>query len=116
MNTQGGKVGAAGAALGVVAGLVQWALGSDIPEWTGNKLHPEQLGLITVALSAISLACVRYLDRIEAPWTRARLLAALLIGATAVICFTTVGRLWLVPGPLLLASLALFARGRGRPA
>jgi hypothetical protein len=112
MITQGGKVGAAGAALGIVAGIVQWAFGSEIPEWTGNKLHPVQLGLITIALSGLSLACVRYLDRTGGAWTRARLFAAFLVLATTVVCFTTVGRLWFVPGPLLLISLALFARGR----
>jgi hypothetical protein len=32
--------GVAGAALGIAAGIAQWAFGSEIPEWTGDKLHP----------------------------------------------------------------------------
>ncbi len=80
------------------------------PEWTGNKLHPVQLGIITIALSLLSLICVQYLDGHRGGPTRERLLAGFLILATAGICFTTVGRLWYVPGPLLLASLALLLR------
>jgi hypothetical protein len=96
--------------LGVLAGCIQFAFGEDIPEWTGNKLHPVQLGIITIALSLVSLVCVTYLDRHGDGLTRGRVLAGLLILATAGICFTTVGRLWYVPGPLLLASFALLLR------
>jgi hypothetical protein len=32
--------GVGGAALGIAAGITQWAVGNEIPEWTGNKLHP----------------------------------------------------------------------------
>ena len=36
--------GVGGAALGIAAGIAQWAVGNEIPEWTGDKLHPVQLG------------------------------------------------------------------------
>jgi hypothetical protein len=36
----GYKLGVAGAMLGVLAGSIQSVLGDNIPEWTGNKLHP----------------------------------------------------------------------------
>ncbi|MGH2984622.1 MAG: hypothetical protein ACRDK5_10295, partial [Solirubrobacterales bacterium] len=55
--------GVAGAALGIVAGIAQWAFGNVIPEWTGNKLHPVQLGIITIALSLIALAAVLFAHR-----------------------------------------------------
>jgi hypothetical protein len=91
----------------VLAGCIQAVFGDDIPEWTGNKLHPVQLGIVTIALSLVSLLCVNHLDRRRDGLTPGRVLAGLLILATAGICFTTVGRLWYLPGPLLVASLAL---------
>jgi hypothetical protein len=112
VTSLGYRLGVAGALLGVIAGAVQWALGAEIPEWTGNKLHPVQLGIITIALSLLSLLCVRYLEEHRAGPPRRRLIAAFLILAAAVICFTTVGRLWYLPGPLLLASLPLLLRRR----
>lgn len=106
------RLGVIGAGLGVVAGLIQLGLGDEIPAWTGNKLHPVQLGLITIVLSLASLGCLRYLeDDRQAPTAR-RAAAAFVVLATVVICFTTVGRLWYLPGPLLLISLvALLRRG-----
>jgi hypothetical protein len=106
----GYKLGVAGAILGVLAGCIQSVLGDTIPEWTGNKLHPVQLGIITIVLSLVSLICVNYLDGPRHGLTRGRVLAGLLILATAGTCFTTVGRLWYVPGPLLLASSPLLLR------
>jgi hypothetical protein len=93
----------------VVAGCIQAVLGDDIPEFTGNKLHPVQLGIITIVLSLVALICVSYLAGRNG-LTRERVLTGLLIVATAGICFTAVGRLWYVPGPLLLASSALLLR------
>jgi hypothetical protein len=87
-------------------------LGDEIPQWTGNKEEPDQLGFITIALSFASMACITYLENTRMEHTRERVLAGFIVLATAVICFTTVGRLWFVPGPLLLASLALFVRSR----
>jgi hypothetical protein len=106
----GYKLGVAGAILGLLVGCTQCFFGDDIPEWTGNKLHPLQLGIITIALSLASLICGNYLNSHRDGLTRERVLAGLLSLATAGICFTTVGRLWYVPGPLLLASSALLLR------
>jgi hypothetical protein len=56
---------------------VQWAFGSEIPEWTGNTQHPEQLGLITIALSAVALLSARLAARrTDLPPRRRALLAA----------------------------------------
>lgn len=108
-------LGTAGAALGVLAGIVQWAVGDEIPEWTGNKLHPVQLGIITIALSLLALASVQLAARNPQgpPWQRG--LAWLGILVPAGICFTTVGRLWFLPGPLLIvAALLLLRPGPGQ--
>ena len=34
-------------------------------EWTGDKLHPVQLGIITIALSLIAMAAVVFAHRIH---------------------------------------------------
>jgi hypothetical protein len=57
--------GVGGAALGIAAGIAQWAVGNEIPEWTGDKLHPVQLGIITIALSLIAIAAVVFAHRIH---------------------------------------------------
>jgi hypothetical protein len=51
--------------------------GKDIPDWTGNKLHPVQLGIITIVLSLVALASVGYLTRHPGPLTWQRALAGL---------------------------------------
>lgn len=105
---RGRRLGVAGAALGIVAGAVQWAFGSEIPGWTGDKLHPERLGLITIALSALALAAVRAAARSPGlPPPRRWLVGGAGILVPAAICFTTVGPLWYLPGALLLAAGAL---------
>jgi hypothetical protein len=100
-------LGVLGSVLGAAAGIVQAGWGSSIPDWTGNKLHPVQLGVVTIVLSLLCLACVGHLVRAgdAPPWRRSA--AAFLIVASAAVCFTTVGRLWFVPGPLLIAAAAL---------
>jgi len=76
--------GVAGAALGIAAGIAQWAIGNEIPEWTGDKLHPVQLGIITIALSLIALAAVVFAHRNPtiSPRARVALAAGLLLAAS----------------------------------
>ena len=105
--------GVSGAALGIIAGITQWAFGDEIPEWTGNKLHPVQLGIITIALSLIALAAVVFANRHPAISPAARVALGVAILLAALVCFTTVGRLWYLPGPLLIIAGALLA-GSGR--
>ena len=93
MSRLGHQLGLAEGVLGVVAGTVQWAFGSEIPEWTGNKLYPVQLGIVTIALSLVALAAVRYTARNRKPPPWLKLLSAFGILAAAGICFTTVGSL-----------------------
>jgi len=102
----GAGLATAGAVLGAAAGVVQATAGSDIPSWTGGKADPVGLGLATIALSVIAFASSTTLRR---PHIRGagRLIATAGLVVPGLVCFTTVGRLWLLPGPLLLAGAAL---------
>ena len=114
MSGYGYLAGVAGAALGIVAGIAQSAFGNEIPEWTGNKLHPVQLGIITIALSLIALAAVVFANRHPAISPAARVALGVAILLAALVCFTTVGRLWYLPGPLLIIAAGALLAGSGR--
>jgi hypothetical protein len=114
MGGYGYLAGVAGAALGIIAGIAQWAFGNEIPEWTGNKLHPVQLGIITIALSLIALAAVVFANRHPAISPAARVALGVAILLAALVCFTTVGRLWYLPGPLLIIAAGALLAGSGR--
>jgi hypothetical protein len=98
-----------GASLGLVAGLVELTLGPHIRSWVGSKQDTTRLGLATITLSAIALlAAVTWLQRREtSPGTRLLIVVALIV--PGVICFTTVGRAWYVPGALLIVAAAIAA-------
>jgi hypothetical protein len=94
----------AGALLAIAAGLVQATIGSRVPTWTGDKADPGPLGLLTVAMGVVALAASVVLTRatVRAP---AQACAAGALVLIAVVGATTVGRLWIVPGPLLAVGL-----------
>ncbi|MCU1455857.1 MAG: hypothetical protein JWN46_4003 [Acidimicrobiales bacterium] len=107
-----GRLGAVGAALGMVAGTIQASVGSRIPGWTGSKASPVALGLLTLLLSAVALAAAVMLRSIEPVPPRPRALAAVGLLVPGALCFSTVGRLWYLPGALMLSALAwLLAAG-----
>jgi len=97
-------VGTIGASLGLAAGLAELTFGPSIRSWVGNKADTTRLGLATVVLAALALvAALVLLRRPRAPApVRLALAAGLLI--PGLICFTTVGRLWYVPGVLLVGA------------
>ena len=96
---------AAGAVLGIAAGVTAATVGSRIPEWTGAKADPTALGLLTVVLCALALALAVRLPHLR---TRDQRQGALVfVVVVGLLFFTTVGRLWWVPGPLLLLGAAL---------
>jgi hypothetical protein len=101
------RLGLAGAGRGIVAGVVQGMVGTRIPEWTGNKDSPVALGVLTVLLSLLAAGCALGLARVHrhAAGRRLALTAGLLVPAG--LCFSTVGRLWWLPGPLLLLAAAI---------
>ncbi len=75
-----------------------------------------QLGIITIALSPIALAAVVFAHRNPTISSRVRVALVVAIPLAAVICFTTVGRLWYLPGPLLIiAAGLLLAASPGAP-
>jgi len=103
------RLGTWGAALGMLAGLIELSIGAQIRPWIGNKETPVILGLVTFLLSGMALAAVIVARKPETPTHDGKL--AIFLGAflPAAICFTTVGRLWYLPGALLLAAAALLA-------
>lgn len=100
-------MGRTGAALGVLAGLLETTLGASIREVIGGKENPVALGVVTLFLSAVALTASEVGRSAEPRSTNAKLAVVLGQLLPAVICFTTVGYLWFVPGPLLLLSTAL---------
>jgi hypothetical protein len=100
---------AVGAVLGVAAGVVQLVAGDVMPEWTGDKNDWVLLGLATIGLSLVAAVCFWYLRRPGLPlWGRVALVVVYV--AAVIVCFTTVGRLWYLPGPMLLLALVLELR------
>jgi|WetSurMetagenome_2_1015567.scaffolds.fasta_scaffold07154_9 hypothetical protein len=95
----------AGTVLGVAAGVAQLLAGDLIPAWSGNKADTAGLGLATIVLSAVAGVCLWQSRRPLPRW--GRLVAGGAGVAAVVVCFTTVGRLWYVPGPVLLVALLL---------
>ena len=106
-----GRLALLGASLGVVAGLIELILGPSLRDWVGDKQDTTRLGLTTVLLSAVALGAAIALRRPGEGLARRRVVIALAIAIPAPVCFTTVGRLWYLPGILLLAAGGLVAAG-----
>ncbi len=103
------KPGKLGGGLGVLAGLIEMSIGTQILPWIGNKESPVVLGLITFFLSCIALLSVLS-ARNHVKLTNDRKLAIFFgVLLPAAICFTTVGRLWYLPGSLLIMTCLLLA-------
>jgi hypothetical protein len=99
-------LGIIGSALGIVAGLVEASVGADIREWIGDKSSPFPLGIVTIVLSLVALGAALVARR--QPTTAAgRLAVGLGLLLPGGVGFTTVGRLWYVPGLLLVVAGAL---------
>jgi hypothetical protein len=110
------RLGTAAAVLGLAAGVVELTVGASIRPWIGDKQDVVRLGLVTIALALVALVAARSLRtaRTAPPGARAAGAAGLLL--PGLIGFTTVGRLWWVPGPMLLVAAVLASRalaGRG---
>lgn len=105
-----GRLAVAGASLGLLAGLVELTIGPSIRDWVGDKQDTTRLGLTTMILSAAALAAATALRR----HSERRVAIALGLLVPGLICFTTVGRLWYLPGALLLLAAALVLAGTPR--
>jgi hypothetical protein len=97
------RLGVAGAALGLAAGMVQIVWGTEIPEWTGNKEEPVALGALTIGLFLIAAAGAVWQRRVGLSPGAQAACAAGMIGP-ALLCLTTVGRLAYVPAVLLVPA------------
>jgi hypothetical protein len=108
-------IGVAGAVLLGVAGLVQVFLGSVIPDWTGDKLAPVGLGLLTVGLAVVAFVAARRL-RAPGPAAGPRLAWTLALVGPGLLSLSTVGVLSWVPAAFLTCAGALAMTGHWRPA
>ena len=99
-----GRLAAIGARTAIVAGIAQATIGSRIPEWSGNKHQPLALGLLTIALGASALVSARTLRSATAPGDETLAAVTVWLALVALVCSTTVGRLWTIPGAFLLAA------------
>ncbi len=99
-----GWLGLVGGGLGVVAGLIQATVGDRIPSWSGSKANPVALGLLTITLSLVALLSAVVLRRYPGLPPARRIAAVVGLLVPAALCFSTVGRLWYLPGLVLLAA------------
>jgi hypothetical protein len=102
-----GLMGLAGGGAGVLAGMVQAVLGPRMPALTGAKASPVELGILTVVLSLGAVAVAVLMIGRRAPTDGQRTAAAIMLLLVAGVCASTVGLLWIVPGPLLLVAACL---------
>ncbi len=70
-----------------------------------------RLGLVTLVLSVVALTAALELGRHPGAAAPRRFLLALGLLLPGLVCFTTVGRLWYLPGVLLVASGACVVAG-----
>jgi len=99
--------GLLGGVLGVAAGIVQAAVGTELGAWAGSKADPVPLGLLTVGLSGLALSAALVRRRaLRPPGAEDRTVVAGAWLVAGTVCFSTVGRLWWLPGVLLLSAVA----------
>lgn len=103
------NTGILGSALGILAGLIELSIGAQIRPWIGNKENPTALGLVTLLLSGLALGAIISARNIDMPTNDKKLAIFLGVFLPSVICFTTVGRLWYLPGPLMIVAALLLA-------
>jgi len=116
------QLGVTGSILGALGGLIELTVGAQIRPWIGNKENPAVLGIVTLLLSGMALGAILFARKLKTPTNDGKLAIFLGVWLPAMICFTTVGRLWYLPGLLLTVTALLLARkfwfgaGPARPA
>ena len=103
-----------GSGLGVLAGLIELTIGPDIRDWVGDKQDTTRLGLTTIALSLVALGAALALRRPRGRTGAGRVAVSLGLLVPGLVCFSTVGRLWYLPGALLVVAGALILTGTRR--
>ncbi len=99
------KLGTWGAMLGMLAGLVELSIGTQIRPWIGDKANPVVLGIVTLFLSGMAFVAMLIASKRDELTNDGKLAILLGVFLPAAICFTTVGRLWYLPGILLIVSV-----------
>lgn len=104
-------IGVLGGLLGVLAGFVELTIGASIRPWIGDKNDPVRLGVVTIVLAAVALASAVALRREPSSSAKPARTLAIMLGmlVPAMVCATTVGRLWYLPGALLFVASVLVA-------
>ena len=105
------RLGVLGASLGIAAGAVEVTVGSHIGPWIGGKADPTRLGIVTLALGTVALAAALVVGRTEPVPPPRRAAAGVMLTVTGLTGMTTTGRLWVVPGAMLLIAAAALAWG-----
>jgi hypothetical protein len=103
------KLGTWGAVLGMLAGLVELSIGTQIRPWIGDKENPVVLGIVTLFLSGMAFVAMLIASKQDALTNDGKLAIFLGVLLPTAICFTTVGRLWYLPGILLVVSVLSLA-------
>lgn len=103
------KLGTWGAVLGILAGVVELSIGTQIRPWIGDKENPVVLGIVTLLLSVMAFVAVLIASKQDAQTNDGKLAIFLGVLLPTAICFTTVGRLWYLPGVLLTVSVLFLA-------
>lgn len=98
------QIGKLGSSLGALVGVIELSIGTRILSWIGNKENPFVLGLVTVILSMVALFSIVSAGNGASLKNDRKLAIFLGVFLPAAICFTTVGRLWYLPGSLLLLT------------
>jgi hypothetical protein len=97
-------LGISGSTLGIFAGIIEASIGKMIKPWIGNKEEPLVLGIITIVLSLIGLISTFFAYKKHNPSNEYKIATLLGILLPSIICFTTVGRLWYLPGLILIIT------------
>lgn len=101
------QLGKLGSVLGIIAGIIEIFFGTQILPWIGNKENPVVLGFITLFLSTIAFISATSALNHDQSTDEQKLVIFLGVLLPATICFTTVGRLWYLPGFLLTVTCLL---------
>jgi hypothetical protein len=102
------RLGLIGGGLGLVAGTIELTIGSTIRSWVGDKQDTTRLGIVTILLALTAAAAANMLGRPASASSRLVCAAGLLV--PGLVGYTTVGRLWWLPGALLITAGLLTGR------
>jgi hypothetical protein len=101
------KLGMAGGGMGLLTGLAQIVSGSKLSSITGHEEDTLILGLLTIISSGFALYCTYRSSRETSTDINKRIAWLLGIAIPSIIGFTTVGFLWILPGPILFVAVGI---------